>query len=325
MFSNGHILAWPTKELIVDLMGRIHLVLIVAFLFLSSLTAFADDVAPNPSADSASGLSLTAGRDVVLMPGEHVPLVIFDSKANKPVQVAKISWAIDGQSIDQAPATAGALSVPDDNPFSTNTIYTAPAQPTTQPIELKATVGTDAPVALTTKVTIVNDPNWFVIEGDITPHNPLVVTIQITSGFPSTAGVHHGPNPIEKDRYFVTVWGVDKNNPKTHAESGLNLGRIANDQTGTFQWATGNSQCGAVLVYNVTAYSDLTLDRPGKFDTLGGSTTLLEPGPNDNSGLVKGFYSGNLNWVEMLPGGGPPRFKTHYVTVRGHFAVPKYK
>ena len=42
-------------------------------------------------------------------------------------------------------------------------------------------------------------------------------------------------------------------------------------------------------------------------------------------GPVKGFFCGNLYWPEIIQGPGQRYLgsKDHYVTVRGHFAVPK--
>jgi hypothetical protein len=315
-------------EHIVDFMGRVHFTLIVvAFLLFSSLVAFADDLAPDPSADAASGLSLTAGRDIMLLPGEHVPLVIFDSKANKPIQVAKINWTIDGQSLDQASATSGALSVPDDNPFSTCTIYTAPAQPTTKPTELKASVGDNAPVVLTTKVTIVDEPNCFTVDGD-TGFGKRTVFIQLGDRvIPSVAGVYNGPFKLLADQYFVRAFGVDKADANSHVTIELELGTGIR-QPGTYAWQGGDNPRDVMISFLKKGFNSRNADNAGNLGTLGGSSTLLEPDPADKSGLVKGFFCGNMMWAEfgrpqLVQGHYRLDIKKHFVTVSGHFAVPK--
>jgi hypothetical protein len=307
-------------------MGRVYLALTFAVVCLFHSMSRADDTAPAPPAASSSGLTLTPGPDIILMPGEHVPLTITDSSTNKPVQVSKISWTIDGQSIEQPGHPAGSLDVPDDNPFATSTIYTAPAQVPAKPMELKASVATaDPPVILTAKIRIINEPNWFAIEGDVPHGTPTSVSIVADSRLPSDAGPYNGPFRLMQGQYLVTVFGTDKVNPSSRAKISLTLGRIASGTTGTFPWIASRDSVGAEIFCANQGLIDWVVGDYAKPATLGGSTTLLEPVANDNSGLVRGFFAGNLVWLEMIQSHRPIDFKKHYAFVQGHFAVPKSK
>ena len=57
----------------------------------------------------------------------------------------------------------------------------------------------------------------------------------------------------------------------------------------------------------------------GSSDTLVGSTTVLKPDPN-TPGLVKGFFSGQLAWLDMNKTNHS--YQEHFLTARGHFALP---
>jgi hypothetical protein len=311
-------------NIFLDAVGRIHLILIVAFLLFSVQAVFADDT-PDPSADAASGLSLTTGRDITLSPGEHVPLVVFDSKAGKPVQVGKIDWTIDGQSLDQAPASAGSLTVPDDNPFGTSTIYTAPAKSPPVPIELKATIGTDAPVVLTAKVTIVNEPNCFIIDGD-TGFGTKVSSVQLDNGvIPSVAGVYNGLAGMMVNHYIVRIFGFDKAD-HSNIRIEFDLGTGINPP-GTYAWKGDPNPRGVTISIARIDFTSMSADSAGNATTFGGEVTFLEPDPSDKSGQVKGFFCGNLARLEMgiQKVSGTYRFnvRQHPATVHGHFAVPK--
>jgi hypothetical protein len=58
---------------------------------------------------------------------------------------------------------------------------------------------------------------------------------------------------------------------------------------------------------------------------LGGYTTLLNPDPKGTSGQLRGFFSGKFVWFELSKSAQPLHIKSHYVTIRGHFAVPEAK
>jgi hypothetical protein len=312
------------RRIFLEAVRRVYLILIVAFLLLSAPAVFADNA--DPSADAASGLSLTTGHDITLMPGEHVPLVVFNSKTHMPIQVGKIDWTIDGQSLDQAPATAGALSVPDDNPFGTATVYTAPAQSPPKPIELKATVGTTTPIVLTTKVTIVNEPNCFIVEGD-TGFGTKISSVQLENGgmLSPVAGVYNGPATMLVNHYFVRVFGYDKaDHSDIRMEGDLGTGI---NLPGTYALLGGvNPRIIRISVSRIDFVS-MDFDASGNPIPIGGSITFLDPDPTDKSGLVKGFICCNLLRMEMAPqrvmGSFQFGVRKHSATLRGHFAVPK--
>jgi hypothetical protein len=309
-------------------MGRAYLAIALAVAFMLHSISLADDATTIPSANTASGLALIPGPEITLNPGEHVPLIIFDPD-HKPVQVSKISWTIDGQSVSQADAAAGSLDVPDDNPYSTSTIYTAPAQaPARSTIELTASVATsDPPVTLTTKVTIIKDPNWFTVDGD-TGFGKKSVAIQLRDKLPSGGGVYTGPIKLLANQFFIRIYGFDKLDSNSGVYALFNLGNDTNNQPGTYIWQAGQNAREVQINYGKKGFGSTKADSAGNVTSLDGSTTLLEPDPADKSGLVKGFFSGNMFWAEMqkpqlIRGRYVLNFRFHYVTMHGHFAVPK--
>jgi hypothetical protein len=308
--------------------GRAYLAVALAAAFILHSISLADDATTTPSPNTASGLALIPGPEITLNPGEYVPLIIYDPN-HKPIQVAKISWTIDGQSVDQAGAAAGSLDVPDDNPFSTSTIYTAPAQvPAKSTIELTASVATsDPPVTLATRVTLIKDPNWFTVDGD-TGFGKKSVAIQLRDNMPSGAVTYTGPIKLLANQFFIRIYGFDKLDPNSGLYALLNLGTGTNNQPGTYIWQTGDNAREVQVNYGKKGFGSSKGDNAGNVTSLDGSTTLLEPDPAEKLGLVKGFFSGNMYWAEM---GKPQMFggrltinvQYHYVTMHGHFAVPK--
>jgi hypothetical protein len=309
-------------------MGRAYLAVALAVVFILHSISLADDATTNPAVNTASGLTLIPGPEITLNPGEHVSLIIFDAN-HKPIQVSKISWTIDGQSISPDGSPAGSLDVPDDNPFATSTIYTAPAQvPAKSTMELKASVATsDPPVTLTTKITVIKDGNWFTVDGD-TGFGSKSVAVQLNSQLPSGGGVYAGPIKLLANQYLIRIYGTDKLDSYSRVTALLNLGNDTNNQPGTYVWQAGDNAREINYDYGKKGFRSNKIDNGGNETALDGSTTLLEPDPADKSGLVKGFFSGNMFWGEMGKTQwirGRPVFdiKFHYVTMHGHFAVPK--
>jgi hypothetical protein len=309
-------------------MGRAFLAVALTVVFTLHSISLADDATTKPAANTASGLALTPGPEITLNPGEHVPLIIFDS-AHKPVQVSKISWTIDGQSVSHAGDATGSLDVPDDNPFATSTIYTAPAQvPAKSTMEFQASVDTsDPPVTLTTKITIIKDANWFTVDGD-TGFGSKSVAFQLNDKLPSGGGVYSGPFKLLANRYLVRIYGNDTLDSNSRVTALFDLGNDTNNQPGTYVWQAGENEREVNFDYGKKGFRSTDIDSAGNGTALVGSTTLLEPDPADKSGLVKGFFSGNMFWAEMGKTKfirGRPVFdiKMHYVTMHGHFAVPK--
>lgn len=292
--------------------------------FTCSVTGLADDSAPARAATDASGFKLMPGSEIVLTPGEQTSLTVFDTAADKSIQAAKLSWTINGQPIDQAGPGAGSLQIPQKDPAATNTVYIAPSQvPAKSTMQLKAVVSASgASVALTARITILSDPNWFAVEGDAPAGNPLFVPIRLDPKLSSRAGPYDGRSKLMKGEYFVWVLGTDKGNANTRVKAVLGLGKMSNGQKGTFSRTSGPDTCGVEVDYLNTICFDWTI-KGTKPATLGGYTALLETDPKDSSGLVRGFYAGNLVWMELLH--LSREVKPHYVTIRGHFAVPEAK
>jgi len=300
----------------------------LAVVFILHSISLADDATTNPAANTASGLAFTPGPEITLNPGEHVPLIVFDSD-HKPVQVSKISWTIDGQSIDQADAAAGSFDVPDDNPFATSTIYKAPARvPAKSTMEIKASVATsDPPVTLTTKITIIKDANWFTVDGD-TGFGSKSVAVQLNNQLPCGGGVYGGPIKLLANRYLIRFYGSDKLDSSSQVIALFDFGNDTNNQPGTYVWQAGKNVREVRIAYGEKCFQSLRIDNGGNETSLDGSSTLLEPDPADKSGLIKGFFSGNMFWGEMekpklIHGRHVFDIKMHYVTMHGHFAVPK--
>jgi hypothetical protein len=121
------------------------------------------------------------------------------------------------------------------------------------------------------------------------------------------------------------VSGTDKSDPKSRVDFSVDFGADAKGQAGTYPWLGADRSLGATVTVGDKGFLPIDLIASNFRGKLDGSATILEPGPNDTSGLVKGFFCGNLYWPEIIqgPGGRYLGSKDHYITVRGHFAVPK--
>jgi hypothetical protein len=300
------------------LLNRASFAIALAFCFLGFSVLHADDAPPAQTPDAPADLVLAPGPHITLELGEQTELGVFDNRVQKVVDPATITWTVNGQAIGQLDAAMGTL-VPAGGDSTGSVVYKAPDKlPFEKTIDFTATFSdSGTPVTLKGDIVLIDEPNWFLIDGD-TGIGRKEVSIQLGSLIPSNAGMYAGPFTMLKGHFIVQIHGNVKGDPKSDVNVGVDLGPFG--QPGTYEWHVGQPYVGADIACSFAPSEYVSHRMNGSSGTLVGSTTILKPDANDPPGLVKGFFSGQMAWSEMNKTNHS--FQERFITTRGHFALP---
>jgi hypothetical protein len=261
---------------------------------------------------------LQPAADITLFRGEKVELSILDTRSQKAVDPSKITWRIDGQPAANLPISEGSFT-PATAPAA-NAVYRTPLKkPEHDQLALSATIadpaGSPGSTTVAGSITITGERNWFAIDGD-TGSGPQNVSIALDPDRPSLAGFGLMPYGLGAADFVVHVLGSRKG-PVHGNVIQLELG--PNSAPGTYAWRSGQPTIGATIGLGGGSDREYRSIDFGTRDmgSTQGSITILKTRPVDPPGQVKGFFSGRLCWTDESH-----HFLPHYLTIRGHFAVP---
>jgi hypothetical protein len=287
----------------------------IVALLLPQVTLRADDAPAAPAVNT--DLILLPSPTVTLQYGEHVDLSVYDNQNRNEPKAGTVTWTVNDQPMGQIDASHGSLALPaDDASGSAVTYTTPPKQSLKKHITITATVsGSGAPTKLTSDLIIVSDPNWFSIDGD-TGVGQQNISIQLDPKISSAAGFGVIPFGVEKNSFVIHTVGTTKGGPVGQLVVDLSLG--PNSQPGTYPWHLKNPFIAVDIIFLQKHYT--SLDFASNISSLDGSTTIIKPEAGDPPGIARGFYTGRLRWGERTSSG--TKSQSHYLTVRGHFALP---
>ena len=279
-------------------------------------TAIAQNEPSRSPPSDAKDFVLHPDSDVTLMLEEHVEFSVLDSAGHNTLDGKKITWSINGHAIGEIDPALGTLAPKERNNLSLTVVYKAPAKiPDDKKLSIVADIeGPGGSTLLKRNIIIVDEPNWFAFDGD-TGIGHKAITVELDPTGRSEAGVGILPSVIEKDSFSVHAVGFNKDDHKENIIIDLSLG--PNSQPGTYSWHLRSPRIGADISFLLKHYSSLNFG--SNIATLEGATTIIEPDLNDLPGSVKGFYSGRLRWGEHQG----LKVNSHYLTVNGHFIVPR--